>query len=179
MENDNSPNEMETESPNDNTGENQDKNKDLKSALAQKEHFRDKASKLEKELEEIRGKTQEVSNVKDNQAPQVDALEIVQLSKSLNGLSEIETNLVLSVSKSSKPKDILAALNSDVVKNAIAYEREKVERENKRPEPTNSYSNGFVDKSHQEIEKMSKEEFEAYERELYEKARQLKGRTGA
>jgi len=160
-------------------GENQEKSNDLKSALAQKEHFREKAQKLEEQLKAAQGKNQEGNKNESNVSNGTDPLEIVTLSKSLSSYSDEETKLIIDAAKDKTPKGILAALNSEVVKDAIAYRREKVERENKRPEPTEGFSNGFIDKPMKEIEKMTNEEFTVYERELLEKSKQRTGRSGA
>jgi hypothetical protein len=179
LENDTPENETDGGASENTNGENQEKStKDLKSAIAQKEHFREKVTKLEKELSEAKSKSQDIRIEKETTSG-VDPLEIVTLSKSLSSFSEDETKLIMDAAKDKTPKGILAALNSEVVKDAIAYRREKVERENKRPDSTESFSNGFIDKPMREIEKMSKDEFETYERELIEKSKTRNGRTGA
>lgn len=124
---------------------------DVKTVLAQKDHFRDKAEKLEKELSELRGKSSE-SNL---------TLESIKIGKRLEKYSDEEIDSVAKIIKSNNPNDILSALDNSFIKQGIELEREKLKEQNKIP---GSSSSGFTsdEKSADEIKKMSPEEHRKY-----------------
>jgi hypothetical protein len=112
-------------------GEEPEKSKELQSALAQKEHFREKFEEAKKQLE---AKTP-TEGVKDNIANRANPMEVVKLAKALEGYSEEETSFIIRNAKSERPEDIIGAASDEWVKDAIQARREKVEKEKKIPAP--------------------------------------------
>jgi len=104
---------------------------DVKSLLAQKEHFREKYQKAKAELDKLKS-----SGV---QAP-VDPLEVVKLAKALEGYNEEEIEFITRVAPEKSPDGILKALQDEWVKTAIEAKREKVAKEKKVPESSSPAS---------------------------------------
>ena len=117
----------------------EDKSKDLQSALAQKDHFRTKAEKLEKELQAIKSSKKEEPE-KLWEAPN-DPLEIVRLGKTLKDYTEEETEFIIRNASSKDIKGIMEAEKDVWVRTAIKAQREKVVKEKalnpstQQPEP--------------------------------------------
>ena len=132
------------------------KSKDLDSALAQKEHFRTKFEELEK-------KQKEPNKIVEQKS--YDPFEAVKLGKVLDGYDEGETDFILRNAKSKSIEDITKAVQDEMVQSAIKSRREKVVREGKVPNPSSS-SGGFVEKSPEDVEKMSRDEHKKYAQEL-------------
>lgn len=125
---------------------------DVNTVLAQKDHFRTKAEKLEKEIAELRGKTSPDSNL---------TLQAIMIGKKLDKYSDDEIFSVAKVIKSDKPEDILNALENSFVKRGIEAERQ--EKNNLKKIPGSSTSDmGQPSKNYRDIAKMSKDEFREY-----------------
>lgn len=93
-------------------------------------------------------------------------LEAIKVGKKLEKYSEDEIDSIAKIIKSDNPNDILAALDNDFIKQGIQSERRKVAEKNKIPAPGSSSPFGSMRKSPEEIQKMSKEEFQAYEERM-------------
>lgn len=139
----------------------------LKAALAQKEHFREKSQKYEAELKELREKLPQ-GEIK--QVNSQDPREIVRLAKALEGFSEEETEFIYRNAKGNDINNIIEASKDDWVKIAIEARREKINKENKVPSPSNPLGQSFQEKSFLDIKNMSDAEFNAYQKELIERA---------
>ncbi len=170
IENDNSPNEPvkeDTITPEPVEVE-QEQDKSIKTAIAQKEHFKEKALKLETQLKELQAKMPTTAPT-----PQ-DPLELVKLAKALEGYDEEETQFIVRNAKSKDVKAIVEASKDDWVKTAIEAKREKDKKDNKIPSPDNPSGSEFKPKSMAEINSMSQEEFDRYQRGLFEQAQRSK-----
>jgi hypothetical protein len=120
---------------------------DVKTVLAQKEHFRTKAERLEKELSEAKGKPAEATIT----------LEAIKIGKKLEKYSDEVIDDVAKVIKSTNPNDILAALENPYIKRGI--EAKQQEEINKSKVPGSSGSIGYGNqKSPDEIRKLTPEE---------------------
>ena len=139
------------------TGE---QSKELQSALAQKEHFRDKAEKLEKQVQE-----QSQDKAKEIAPAGTSPMEVVKLAKALEGYNQNEVEYITRNAKDSSIGAIIEATNDEWVKTAIAGTREKVEKEKSIPEPSSPSSAEGV-KTSQDIENMSKEDHKKYEEQM-------------
>ena len=163
LENDTPKNEPENVAPEPQPEKTEDKSKDLQSALAQKEHFREKAEKAEKELTEL--KKNPPKEVVANPMP--DSLEIVKLGKALSGFDEEETSFIIRNAKDKSPQGIIEASKDEWVQTAIQAKREKVAKEKQILGPSSPGSNSkFTAKSPMEIAKMPKEEYDKYLEQL-------------
>lgn len=141
--------------------------KDLQSALAQKEHFRAKAEKAEagiKTLEDkLKGFTSQVSG---------DPMEAVRLGKALAEHSEEDTDFIITYAKGKfnnlnpTPEQIIIASKDELVTTAIKARRDKVESENKTPEPS-SPSSIVGGKNAEDIAKMDTKEFGKFAKETF------------
>jgi hypothetical protein len=151
MENENLENETpknEEEMPTPQSGEPEKaepESKDLQSALAQKEHFREKVEKLQKELEEVKSKVPEKKNPEKTPEENVeiwemsnDPLEVVELGKVLSDYSKEETEFVLRNAPTRNLEGIKKAVEDPMVQTAIQGMREKVKKEQQVPEPSSS-----------------------------------------
>jgi len=114
-----------TEESEKSTVEKPEQSKELQSALAQKEHFRKKYEESQKEL----GKPK--SNIST-----ADPMEVVHLTKALEGFNEDEVEFITRNASEKSIQGTIDASKDDWVKTAIQARREKVESENKIPEPT-------------------------------------------
>lgn len=164
MENDTPQNEQvkeNTETPTPKEGENDNI---LKTALAQKEHFKEKAQKLEAQLKEVQGKIPQGTQVGQ------DPRDVVKLAKALEGFSEEETEFIYRNAKGGDISNIIEASKDDWVKTAIEAKREKLQKDNKIPSPSNPMGSGFQEKGFLEIKDMTDEQFNAYQKELIERA---------
>lgn len=125
----------------------EEKSKELKSALAQKEHFREKFEKSEadkKALEEkLNGKV-------DAPADSVNALDLIKLGKKLEGYSDDEIDFATTHAHSQKPEDILKTLEDPMVKLAIQGKRDQEAKE-KALKPSGTQSDDGQPKSLDEI----------------------------
>ena len=136
-----------------------DKSIDVQSVLAQKEHFRTKAEKLETELNELRNKPAPASIA--TQA--IDPLEVVKLGKSLSDYDEEETSFIIRNAKDKSPQGIIGASKDEWVQTAIKARREKVAKEKQILGPSNPGSTpSFMQKSPSEIGKMPQAEYDKY-----------------
>lgn len=125
-----------------NEGEDTPKNEELsdemKTALAQKEHFRAKAEKLEAELKK--------AQTSQPQNSSIDALEITRLGKSISQYDDSETDYIIERAKGKfntlnpTPSQIVEASKDEWTQSAILQRREKVLKEqalnpsNKQPD---------------------------------------------
>ena len=136
IENETLKNEEEKETPETPEAEKPDKSKELQSALAQKDHFREKAEKAEKRVAEMEERLKSsVPAQKQETAPR-DPVELVRLTKALSGFDEDETSFILNYAKEKTPEAIIKAANDDWVKTAIQAKREKVAKEKSVPTPS-------------------------------------------
>lgn len=145
----------------------EDKSKDLQSAIAQKEHFRTKAEKLESEKKELEDKLKGYSS-KDLGDP----LEGVRLGKALADKSEDEADAIITYAKGKfnttkpTPEQIIQASKDEWVTTAISAKRAKVAGENKTPEPS-SPTPAFRGKSSEDLEKMDTKDFAKFARDAF------------
>jgi hypothetical protein len=170
MEKDTPKNQKETESPKPPKGENpEEKSKELQSALAQKEHFRQKFEEAQKKLEQLEKKSpQETPKETDFQDP----LKTVRLAKALQDFSEEEAEFVLRHAKSSDPEDIIKATQDEWVRDAIQARREKVKKQQAVPEPSSPLAHKETSENiEKEFEKGSFEWIKKKEAELEAKER--------
>jgi len=152
LENDTPKNETGTETPETPEGENLEKStevekpeqsKELQSALAQKEHFREKFETSQKELEELKKNP----NVKlpASQNP----MEVVKLAKALEGYNEEEVEFITRNASDDSIGGVIEATKDEWVKTAIQAKREKVVKEKQIPEP--STKQDFSEKPFREV----------------------------
>ena len=115
--------------PEEKTEENQEEMlKKFQSAEAQKEHWREKATKFETELAEAKKQIPiKVEEPKTTTDPKV----LVKLSKALSGYDEEEIDYIYQMSKDQSPEAIIEATKNKWVQTAINANREKVVNENK------------------------------------------------
>jgi hypothetical protein len=114
----------------------EDKSKELQSALAQKEHFREKVDKLEKELEKFKPKEHKQEPKEEVWEATGDPMESVRLGKSLKDFSEEETEFIIRNAPTKNVEGIIKASKDEWVLAAIEKQREKVAAENKTPAPS-------------------------------------------
>ncbi|MHA1482586.1 MAG: hypothetical protein ACTSQA_04010 [Candidatus Heimdallarchaeaceae archaeon] len=139
----------ETEEPEKSKVEKPEQSKELQSALAQKEHQREKREQAEKELAKLK---ETKSNIPASQNP----MEVVKLAKALEGYSEEEVEFITRNSTDKSIDGIINASKDDWVKTAIQAKREKVAKENKTPEPSTKQ-----DFSEKPVEDITEEELAA------------------
>ena len=136
-----------------------DKSIDVQSVLAQKEHFRTKAEKLETELNELKNKPAPVANPTQG----IDPLEVVKLGKAVAAYDEEETSFIIRNAKDKSPKGIIDASKDEWVQTAITARREKVAKEKQILGPSSPGSTPtFTPKSPSEIGKMPQKEYDEY-----------------
>jgi hypothetical protein len=145
------------------------KDNSLKITTAQKEHYREKAQKLEAQLKELQSKIPTAP-----QASNQDPIEIVKLTKALEGRTEDEVQFILRNAKGKTAQDIIDASKDEWVNAAIEAKREKLQKDNKIPSPSNPMSSDFEPKGFLDIKSMSDEQFEAYQKGLFERANRKK-----
>lgn len=122
--------------PEEKTEENQDLLKKFQSAEAQKEHWREKATKFETELAETKKQIPAKAEMEEPKAPsQIDPRDIVRLTKALQGFNDEEVSFIYRNAKSQNLDDIVEATKDPWVSSAIESQRQKVEQEKKVPEP--------------------------------------------
>ena len=109
----------------------EEKSKELQSALAQKEHFRTKAEKLEAEKKTLEEKLKGTGQVMPT-----DPLEIVKLGKALAEYSEEEVDFIIRNASEKSPEGIIKASKDEWVMTAIQARRDKVEKEKQTLEPS-------------------------------------------
>ena len=145
MEDDTSKNETETETPENETEKSDEKkSKDLQSALAQKEHFREKfetaqerlkqlqetvASFTEKQKEETRPSNSEIG-------ASTNPMELVRLNKALEGYSEEEVEFIIKNAPNKTIDGVINASKDEWVGTAISGMREKADKDKKVPSPS-------------------------------------------
>ncbi len=113
-----------------------------------KNYYREKAEKLEKQLSEKKiGGT--------------NPMEVVKLAKALEGFSEEEVDFITQNAKGDKIDDIIKATKDEWVKDAIDARRKKTADTKKIP-GSSSPDFGRPSKTAQDIAKMSKDEFRTY-----------------
>jgi len=114
----------------------EEKSKELKSALAQKEHFRTKAEKAEADRAALEEKLKGNIEVKN-----LNPLEVVKLGKSLANYNEQETEYVIERAKGKfntlepTPAQIIEASKDEMTQLTITAMREKVKKD-KTPPPS-------------------------------------------
>jgi len=113
-----------------------EKSIDVKTVLAQKEHFRTKAEEVQKKLDAVMSTLKDDKEVKEIQKEVATAnpLEVVKLAKALEGYSEDETSYIMRNAKSTSINDIIDATKDEWVSQAITAKRAKVENDNKTPD---------------------------------------------
>ncbi len=99
------------------------KSKDFDSAVAQKEHFREKFEKSETEKRALEAK------MGQNQGGTTDSIDQIKLGKKLVDYSDDELDFVVSFAGSKSPEQVLKALENPYVQQGIKAQREKVEKE--------------------------------------------------
>lgn len=159
-----------TENTEDSDSEVKDFDKENQTLLAQKDYFRKKVEKLETELKKYKPKAEPAQK---QEGSTYDPLEIVKLAQAVKDFSADELEFVTKVAKSSNPKDIIAAVNDEWVKEAISARREKAKQDNKVPDPS-SPSGLSLEKDLLKLAKdksVSDEEIDKKTRELFEKNR--------
>jgi hypothetical protein len=104
------------------------KEKDLSTALAQKEHWREKAEK---------GKSGE---------PGADPIDLIKLGKKLQDYDDEELDFVTKFAGTKNPEEVLKALENDFVKSAIDSHRKEVEKK-RTLKPNGAGSEGDKPKS--------------------------------
>jgi hypothetical protein len=171
LENETPKNEEETTTPEGGEPEKVDKSKDLQSALAQKEHFREKVEKLQKEVEGLKNNPPKVPSLKTNEKVEEwkaseDPLAIVKLTKVLKDYNEDETEFILKNAPSRDIEGIAEAIKNPYVQSAIQAMREKVASEQATPEPSGVNSGKFKIKSAEEIETMTPQQRREYAEEF-------------
>jgi hypothetical protein len=143
--------------------------KSMKTAIAQKEHFKEKAQKLEQQLNELKSK------MPTNQNQGQDPIEIVKLTKALEGRSEDEVQFILRNAKGKDAQSIIDASKDEWVQAAIEAKREKSKRENKIPSPDNPSGESFRERGFLDIKGMSDADFDKYQKDLFEQSQRRKG----
>lgn len=164
--------EEETETPEDNPSDNPEETKEkpekvekstdrqptaeeFKAMDGAKKHFETENKKLKDEL--LKAK-------KANAPATGDPMEAVRLGKALAETSEEEADVIITYAKGKfntltpTPEQIIQASKDDWVKDAITARRAKVADESKSPEPSSPQS-VVGDKTSEELQKMSKNEF--------------------
>lgn len=124
-----------------------EKSKELQSALAQKEHFREKFEKAQKELDELKKKP----NIELPQAQ--NPMEVVRLAKALEGYNEKEIGFISRNATDKSIDGIIQATKDEWVKAGVQAMRDKVEKENQKLEPSTKIS-----PSEKPIEKITEED---------------------
>lgn len=130
-------NQKENQSPKTDTEKTEDKSKELLSALAQKDHFREKAEKAEAKAKELEEKLSKASP--GVQAP-VDPLKLVEFAKAVDGFSAEEIGFAAKNAKDRTPEAIMEALKDPWVNDAIQARRDKVDKEKKALEPESGFT---------------------------------------
>jgi len=125
-----------------------EKDKEFQSIEAQKQHFKTKAERLEKQLNA-------------NKVGGTDPMEVVKLAKALEGRTEDEIDFITRNAATADVNDIIAASKDEWVKDAIDTRRKKTADKNKIP-GSSSPDYSQPSKDYQDIKKMSKDEFRAY-----------------
>jgi hypothetical protein len=132
--------------------------KELQSALAQKEHFRRKAEKLEAER---RALEQKLTSAGQGSYMPTDPLEIVKLGKALGNYSEEEVEFIIRHAQDKTTQGIINATKDEWVQAAIQARRAKVAQEKERLEPstrTSPSKKRIEDISPSELKKLTPEE---------------------
>lgn len=107
--------------------------------------------------------------------PSYDPIELIKLTKAINGYNEDELDFITKFSKSSKPDDIIAAANDPWVQTAISAKREKLEKDNKIPSP----SSPTMSVTSAPNRNLSDEDLDKATREAFEKSTQKRKGVGA
>jgi len=136
MENETPENEQVETTPEVKQEEKPEENKDLQSALAQKEHYKTKFEKSEADNKTLREEKSKVNNKEVAEQITQDPLEIVKLTKALGSFSEDEVEFILKNADGKTPEDIVKATKDEWVQTAITAKREKVANENNIPAPS-------------------------------------------
>lgn len=160
------PESTETPTPEGGEVEKPKESKDLQSAIAQKEHWREKAEKAEKELQDLKGKTVEQPQAKPQAVETTNPMEVVKISKILNKYSDEESEYLISRAGGMSYDAIKKAEEDPWTKVAIEGMREKVEKDNSILEPSGVSKGGFKDKTDEEIANMTKPQMEAYAKDF-------------
>ena len=124
-----------------------EQSKELQSALAQKDHFREKAEKAQKDFDEYKSKHPETELPAGTPKEDVeiweasnDPLEIVKFNKVLKDYDEAETEFIMQNSPTRNLEGIMKAVENPMVQAAIQGMRDKAEAENKVPPPSSPSS---------------------------------------
>jgi len=131
-----------------------DKSKELQSAIAQKKAYRVKYEKAQKELNKLKETPETKLPTSTN------PMEVVKLAKALEGYSEEEVSFITRNATDESIDGIIKATKDDWVKTAIQSQRDKVDKEKGTPSPTSPAS--IKGKSDADIAKMSDKEYNAF-----------------
>lgn len=156
----------ETPTPEKGEAEKPEESKDLQSAIAQKEHWREKAEKAEKELQELKGKPADKPQEKPQEVKTTNPMEVVKISKILNKYSDEESEYLISRAGGMSYEAIKKAEEDPWTKVAIEAMREKVEKENSILEPSGVSKGGFKEKSVEELAEMTPSQRESYAKDF-------------
>lgn len=137
--------------------------KDLKSALAQKEHFREKVEKLEKEAEELRAKVEKAQGGENKPQPKNESTDVDSLKERLAKIefsqahpeidsSDIEEIFKLAGLNNQDPNEVLE--KNDMVKTYL----EKKATDKKVQNATPDVSRSGVARPEKPVSEMSREE---------------------
>lgn len=151
---------VENETPIENEG-----TEDLEALKKENQTLKVQKGLYKTKYEELKSKLPTSPEPKKMEAtPAYDPIELIKLSKAINGYSEDEIDFITKFSKSSKPTDIIAAASDPWVQTAISAKREKLEKDNKIPSPSSptmsvtSAPNRNL--SDEDLEKATREAFE-------------------
>jgi len=155
------------------SNEEQTDDKDLKSALAQKEHFREKSEKLEKEKEELQAKV-ETAEKKETPAQTKTEIATEDLTSLREDLAKIKFSQAHLDMEAGDIEEVfkLAAMNSQtpeeiLEKNpmVIAY-MEKRAKDKKVTDATPDNNRGYSVKPDKPVKEMSREEHEEWAKKV-------------
>jgi hypothetical protein len=143
----------------------EEESKELKSALAQKDHFRTKYEEEAKKRAELEEK---LSKPGTAQSVPTDPMEIIKLAKAVQDYSAEEVEFASRTTTDKSPVGLIKALNDDWVKTAIQGMRDKVAKE--QAIPASSSPSGFPSKEKEITDKTPKDEVEDITKERFQKA---------
>lgn len=89
-------------------------------------------------FKEVNDKLKSIEKKINSRSGSPDVLETIKLGKKLQDYSDEEIDFAIRVAKTTNPKDILEALENDMVQMAISAKREKVEKERLNLKPNSN-----------------------------------------
>ncbi len=133
------------------------KSKELQSALAQKDHYREKFEKAESDRKALEARL----NNKPDAETKVEALDLIKLGKKLQDYSDLEIDFATAHAKSKNPEEILRVLDDPMVKLAIQAHREKEAKDRQALKPSGTQADGQAPRSMDDLlDSLSMEEKE-------------------